>query len=509
MTPTAFDLGTAPIIVLVVYLLGMVGIGWLGKVKSKENSLSDFYIAGSSFGVVVLFMTLFATQYSGNTLLGFAGNSYRQGATYIVSVMFMILAITIITIYSPRLFRLSRTFGYITPADYIYHRFGSHTLRIVCTLLFAWGLANYLLEQLVAMGHAVEGLSAGRISFMTGVFLLVIVMLIYESLGGMRSVAWTDVVQGALLFGGCGCILYIIVTSRGGLPAAAEVIQQTAPEKLETPDAAGLRRWLSTLLLLGFGVAVYPHAVQRVFAAKNLRSLRISMAGMAFMPLATTLLAFLVGYIAIARFPGLSTLESDQVTLLMLRDIIELHPFVYWLVVMVFVALVAAIMSTSDSALLSIASMVTKDLYKVYGNREASPRHLLWVGKIFGWVLMAALIFLAWVSLQTESSIWFLIALKLEFMVQISPVFLLGLFWRRLTALPVLLGVLTGTSIAVVLWVGVAVGWWGEAMRSPWGISAGVWGLAANYTICIVGGLLVPAEQVAQRPQEASTRVSA
>ena len=504
MSENTVELGVAPMVLLGGYLVVMIGLGLLGKFKSKGHSLSDFYLGGSNFGVAILFLTLFATQYSGNTMLGFAGNAYRQGGTYIVSVMFMILAIFVITLYAPRLFKLSRTFGYVTPADYIYHRFGSHPLRIVSVILLCWGLANYILEQLVAMGHAIVSISGGRLrdlfgvepntEFMIGVVLLVVVMLTYETLGGMRSVAWTDAIQGTLLFGGCMCILYVILTSEGGLPAATEIILQPeqAPEKLQVPAARGIRIWFSTLLLLMFGVSVYPHAIQRFFAARSLKTLRFSLAGMTFMPFFTTLLAFLLGYMALSRFPGLGTLESDKVTLKMLIAVIDTNAFVYWLVVLVFVALVAAIMSTADSALLSIQSMITKDLYKVYINPNASPRHLLWVGKIFGWFLMALLILFAWVSLETESSIWLLIKLKLEFMVQISPVFLLGLFWRRLPANAVLLGVLTGTAITLVLWVGAVAGLWDTAARSPYGISAGVWGLAANYTICITGGLLAP-----------------
>lgn len=497
MPTNEFQLGNAPIVALVVYLFVMIGIGFLGKARSKDSSLRDFYLGGSGFGMVVLFLTLFATQYSGNTMLGFAGRAYRQGGTYVVSIMFMIMGISVISLYAPRLFRLSRKFGYITPVDYIYHRFGSHALRIVCATLLCWGLGNYILEQLVAMGHAVEGLSGGRIPFMAGVVVLVVVMLTYETLGGMRSVAWTDAVQGIILFGGCMCLLYVVLSTDGGLPAATEIIQQpeVAPEKVEVPGGQGIREWISSLLLLMFGVALYPHAMQRIFAARNLKTLRFSLAGMAFMPFVTTLLAFLLGFIAISRLPGLSTLESDQVTVRMLVDVVDTNAFVYWLVVAVFVALVAAIMSTSDSALLSIQSMVTKDLYKVYINPNASTKNLLWTGKIFGWILMAILILLAWISIKTESSLWLLIKLKFEFMIQISPAFLLGLFWRRLPAWAVLTGILVGTTFTLVLWVGVVAGVWSDAARAPWGISAGIWGLAMNYIICVTGTLIRPAKE--------------
>ncbi len=82
------------------------------------------------------------------------------------------------------------------------------------------------------------------------------------------------------------------------------------------------------------------------------------------MPLGTTFLAFLIGFIALSHYPGLSQLESDKVTIYVLGEIVHRSVFTYWLVVLVFTALVAAIMSTADSALLSMGSMFTKDIYK-------------------------------------------------------------------------------------------------------------------------------------------------
>ncbi len=468
-----------------VYLMVMLGLGWAGRMSRREESLKDFYLGGSSFGVVVLFLTLFATQYSGNTLLGFAGRSYQQGLTYVVSVIFMILVVTVYLAYAPRLFRLARRFGYITPADYVFHRFGSHRLRVLAVLLLCWGLANYVLEQLVAMGHGVEAISGGRIGFMQGVLMLAVVMLIYESLGGMRSVAWTDVVQGSLLLVGCAGILYVLLSNEGGLPAVAEAVASSAPEKLEPPEGRGLRVWISNLVLLGFGVAIYPHAIQRIFAARSAKTLRRSLAVMAFMPLATTLLAFLIGYVGLSRFPGLDRVESDKITVYVLSGLVEGSVVAYWLVVFVFAAVVAAIMSTADSALLSLGSMLTKDIYRPYFKPNATAHELLIVGKTVSWLLMGLLITMAWVSLETESSLWLLIRLKLEFMVQLAPALILGLYSRRLSASGVFWGMLIGTGITLAIWVGVAVGLMAD--RSPLGINAGVWGLAANVVISWLG----------------------
>ena len=108
---------------------------------------------------------------------------------------------------------------------------------------------------------------------------------------------------------------------------------------------------------------------------------------------------------------------------------------------------------------------------------------------------MAVLILMAWISLKTESSLWFLIKLKLEFLIQVSPVFILGVFWRRLTAGPALAGMVAGTVLTLLVWSGAAMGFWDS--RSPWGISAGVWGLGINYAVCVIGALLSPSQRSA------------
>ncbi|MGD8863210.1 MAG: sodium:solute symporter family protein [Myxococcales bacterium] len=502
------ELGGEALLFVGVYLAVMLGLGVFARARSGGRSLRDFYLGGSGFGFAVLFLTFFATQYSGNTLLGFAGRAYQRGAGYVVSVTFMILAISVLVTYAPRLYRLSRRFGYITPADFVHHRFRSDALRVLTVVLLSWGLSNYILEQLVAMGRGVEALSGGRLTagllavargaglgawvadvgpgeldFMGGVLTLVLVMLVYESLGGMRAVAWTDVIQGALLFGGCACILSILLDDGGGVASATATLAEREPLKIARPDAAGLRSWVSTLVLLAFGVAVYPHAVQRVFAARDLPTLRRSLGLMAGMPLLTTLLAFLIGYVGLARFPGLSAGESDQITILVLTSMGD-GILVKWLVIAVLTAVLAAIMSTADSALLSLGSMFTRDIYQPYINPQATPEQCLRVGKRFGWLLMAMLVLGAYASLRTRSSIWLLIKLKLEFMVQISPVFLLGLFWRRLTARAALTGMFAGSGLTLAIWLGAMLGLW--PTRSPLQISAGVWGLILNYGLCLL-----------------------
>ena len=97
-------------------------------------------------------------------------------------------------------------------------------------------------------------------------------------------------------------------------------------------------------------------------------------------------------------------------------------------------------------ATIFILAMLCIPIYKVYMLPNASAEHYVLVGKWVGWGVMVLLLLGAYASLKTESSIWLLIKLKLEFMGQISPAFLLGPFLRGLRASAVFWGMAVGTG---------------------------------------------------------------
>jgi len=146
--------GPGALIAVGLYLVSMIGVGWIARTRRRANSMADFYLAGRSMGLLVLFLTLYATQYSGNTLFGYTGKTYRIGFEWTASVLFMFSVIVGYLLFAPRLVALARKEGFITPGDYITHRFRSAGLTLLSTLLMIYALGNYALAQLKAMGAA-------------------------------------------------------------------------------------------------------------------------------------------------------------------------------------------------------------------------------------------------------------------------------------------------------------------------------------------------------------------
>ncbi|MFE3456832.1 sodium:solute symporter [Nocardiopsis aegyptia] len=486
--------GAPGVIVLSAYAVMMLAIGfWVSRGRrGVRDDMQSYYLAGRNLGVLVLFFTLYATQYSGNNIVGYAPSAYRMGFAWWQSVMFMTVIIGGYLLFAPRLHKIARKNRFITPTDWLRHRFGSPAVSLVAALLMLWALGNYLLEQLVAMGHGISGLTGGTVPYQVAMLAFVFVMLAYSWLGGMRAVAFTDVMQGiALLLGVLVLVgggLYLV---GGGLGDAFGHVVTAEPDKAATPPLEGSVSWLSILVLVGIGAAVYPHAIQRVYAAESAATLRRSLARMAWMPLITTALVFMVGIIAIQLYPGLSDAESEQLVGLIANDVAGINPFFYVMMILLFGGVVAAIVSTADSVLLAFSSIISKDIVRQHLAPSASEKTVLLVGKLGGVIALAGLLVLAW---NPPTLLVNIFVLKFELLIQIAPAFIIGLYWKRMASAPVLCGMVVGALISG----GMAL----AGVPTLYGVHAGVVGLAVNTVVAVLGSLLVSGRSLPQAQED-------
>lgn len=465
-----------PGLALVLLYLGvLLLLGWAGYRERRSDSLEDFYLAGNSLGFVVLLATLYASQYSGNTFLGYTGQAYRIGFTWIMSVGMMMSVVVIYLIFAPSLHDLAHRFSFVTPGDWVQHRFGDRRLTLAVSLIMAVALANYLYAQFLAMGHVVVGMSGGRVPFWAGVVGLAVVIGLYETLGGMRSVAWTDVVQGILLLLGLLVVLAVAWPEIGRLGELTRDLMVREPHLVSVPSWRGCAQWFSSIVLLGCGAAVYPHAIQRIFAARDASVLRRSLRVMVCMPLVTTLVVFLLGIAAHGLIPQRSGLATDGVMPALLATLLEQGGAARWGVALVLVGALAAIMSTADSALLSLSSILARDVIAAW-RPELPEASLTRAGKWLSWTIIAALLALA---VRPPTTLWRLIEIKMELLIQVAPLFLLGARSARLGAATARRALYAGSVLAVAAFV--------LGIDEIGGFHAGTWACALNMTICVAG----------------------
>ncbi len=462
------------------YVAFLLLMGFWGRRSMRGATLSEFYLAGRSIGFLVLLLTLFATQYSGNSLSGFPGKTYRSGLSYFMSVTFMVGIIAGFLPIVPRLFARAREKKFLTPTDFLADRFASTTLNYFSAVIFAITLCNFLLAQLIAMGHSLSGLTDGRIPHWTGVVGGALVILVYECLGGMRAVAWTDAIQGLVLIVGLLLVVMLIVSAIGTPTEILAKVSEISPQKVDNPSFATCVTWLSTFLLLGLGGPLYPQAIQRVYAARRSGELRRALGVMAVIPLVAITTVVFVGLTGAALFPDLAPVESDRVTFKVLAYLVEVEPLAAVPVIMVMMGVLAAIMSTADSALLSLSSIFTKDFaarfLRLDGERVEKLARL---GPVFS---ASILLVLGSIAVQPQLTLWRLLEIKFEILIQLSPAFVLGCAHDRgdagaFTARDILPGMIVGLALALGLWA--------AGVKSLHGLHPGTLGVMVNYAVVL------------------------
>ena len=472
------EIGT---VALVIYILSLTAIAELARRARVDSSAGDHFLAGRNLGTLVLFLTLYATAYSGNSLLAYPGRAYASGYSFIMSTGFMMAIIVVFHVLAPKLRPVAVTHGFVTPGDWVRHRFGGaiskpdrgqRALVLGVGVLMSIALANFLLAQLKAMGHVASIVTDGAVPYEYGVAGLAVFILFYETRGGMRAVAWTDAVQAILMLVGLSALLNWILGAAGGMDSVTREVAKLRPAAVAVPDARTCVGWFSTIALLGLGSVVYPQAIQRIYAARDSRSLANSFVLMSFMPLATTLVVTLIGISAIAMLGDLGGRETDEVLPMLLTSWAEPGGAGQIGAVVVFVGALAAIMSTADSCLLSLGAMMAGDLLGNSGSDPSTAKR----GKLFAGVLLLTMIPIALIE---GVSLWRLLELKMELLLQCVPAFLMAIHWRGQRADATFVGLVVGTAVSVGLTF--------SGHARIYGVHAGMIGLAINAGLVVAG----------------------
>lgn len=471
----SWTLGALGVLALILYVVSLAFITEIARRAKADATPADHFLAGRTIGPFVLFLTFYATAYSGNSLLGYPGEAYRRGFVWIMSTGFMLGIIVFFHILVPKLRPIAIRHSFVSPGDWIRHRFGGEpggrALLKVVALLMTIALGNFLLGQMIAMGTVTAQVTNEVVPYWLGVVGLAGVILAYETVGGMRAVAWTDSVQGGLMVLALGAVCARIVWEEAGLSGLTDAVAAVRPSAVMVPTSEECVGWASSIVLLGLGSVVYPQLIQRLYAARSGRALSQSMAMMTFMPLVTTTIVALIGLAAIPRFPTLEHVAADSVMPMLLAEWATEGGWMTVLVVVVFMGALSAIMSTADSILLSLGSLISEDLL---GRPGSDPATTL-IGKRAAAAVMVVAVL---VALEPQLTLWRLIELKMELLIQCVPAFLLAIHWPGLRARPLLAGVVAGTITAVALEL--------AGVSRVGGVHAGLIGLALNVAVVCV-----------------------
>lgn len=377
---------TLQLSIIVGYLLVALAIG-LVAYRLTDRTAEDYYLASRTFGTVVLLFTVFATLLSAFTFFGGPDTAYAFGPEWILVMGLMdgVIFAVLWYVVGYKQWLLGQQHGYVTLGEMLGDRFGSRTLRALVAGVSLFWLFPYVMLQQIGAGGALVALTDGTLSFWVGATLITVFMIVYVVLAGMRGIAWTDTLQGAfMLLMVWAALLWILVAVDGGIGTINAGIEETAPEffalgsEWYTPQ-----RMLTFAVSIAFGVAMFPQVNQRFFAASSETVLKRSFALWPVLVLLLFVPAFLLG--AWARGLGLEAdIAAGQSILPVILD--EFTPV--WFAALVIAGAIAAMMSSSDSMLLSGSSYFTRDVYRPLIDESISERREDLLGR-FGVVVFA------------------------------------------------------------------------------------------------------------------------
>ena len=424
-------------IILAIYLAVSIGIGIYGR--SKTDSAEDYFVASRKIKPWILFCTLAATNFSAFFFLGFAGASYRAGWGFygIMAMGTSLVGLSILLLGIP-IYKLGKEKGYVTPPELIAGETNSKYLGWLYGLVLVIFTLPYLATQPMGAGILLQTLSGGEIPYFTGAILLTCVMIAYLVLGGMKSSAMTDVFQGILMF----LILIIFVfgfffhDDIGGFSEGGKSLWENKPEKFVREGNFTWQIIFSYTILWPITVPMFPQLFSRFYIAEDDKAIRT--AAWLYPTVVPILFLFpvIIGvYGNIIEFDhALSRTESDNILPLILTEYAPL-----WAGAVVCIGAIAAFMSTADSQILAMSSIITKDGLPAFTeikkeNEKLTGRILIIIFAIIGLIL----------AYDPPDTIFDIVSQAFTGLAVLFPTTVAVLYWERVKAKSCIISIITG-----------------------------------------------------------------
>ncbi len=375
--------GTLNTLILALYLAGMIGIGLFFSRKQKNAEM--FFLGGRRLPWLAVAMSMYASLTSAVTYLGLPGTAYSENiALIIVCIMSPMVAPFILLLFYPLYHRLQVTTSY----EYIEKRFGAPA---------RYGVAGlFVLARLGWLGTVIYA-PAMAMAIVTGIPLWACICMMgilataYTALGGLAAVVWTDVIQFVILVAGA---IWVAVSLIHGIDGGADTIMALAKEtgrlhiadwKLDLFAMSGPIVAISFFFQLMQDYGTDQVTVQRLMATGSMRKTVKAVAFNACTDFFIIGLLLFIGLALFAFFQNADLPASITGDKVMPYYIIQYLP--QGISGLLITAVFAAAMSSMDSGINSIATVIINDFMKTTGTEVRLARILTIVLGVFATAL--------------------------------------------------------------------------------------------------------------------------
>ncbi len=445
---------------IVGFFLVRMGVGiWASR---KVSDAADYIVAGRSLPIYMVGASVMATWFAAETLMGASSTGYQYGFQGVIFDPFGAAACLFLSgFFFTRLMRRAR---YLTVVDFFERRYGSGmtVFASIAQLMtyFVWTAA-----QFVAAGTIVNALFPD-VPVTLGVLLVAVWVTGYTMLGGMLADTLLDFIQMFFTAGGMALIFGFVLYQVGGWEGLMSIDATLYNPKPFTllPDmageagylgyfgASGWMYWGAAWMAIGLGSVPTQDLFQRSMSARN-ESTAVwgtYLAGVLY--LFFGIMSPLIGIMMFKLDPNLANPDG----VLVHAAIMYVPPV---LTALFMAALASALMSTSDSSLLAGASVVTQNLFPLFGKKLDAVSEVKWtrimvlINGIVGVLLAVA----AQVIYELGVVAWTLL------LVGLFVPFAFGMYWKKANQWGGIAAVAGGwVSWAILTWVTYQFGLFGE-----------------------------------------------
>ncbi|MBA2459096.1 MAG: sodium/solute symporter [Gemmatimonadales bacterium] len=378
-------LHTLDFAVVCVYFAFTLGVGlWVAR---RQRSATDYFLGARDLPAWAILLSIVATETSALTVISVPGIAARGDFTFLqLAFGYLLGRIGVAAWLLPGYFRGEQETAY----QRLETRFGAGTRRLTSVVFL---VTRFLGDAVRVFASAIPLALVTGWSVPTSVVAMGIVTMIYTWFGGFKAVVWTDVLQlSVYLAGGVGALL-VAWSLVGGPAVALSMAAEAGKLSVIVPELDFTRTYtLLGGLLGGALLSAASHGtdhliVQRLLATRSLSDARLALVGSGVMVIIQFTLFLAVGSAIWAAGLAPEGVPGDQ---LFPRFVVEQLPV--GLAGLVVAGILAAAMGTHSSAINSLASSATYDLYASWTGRQ-DPIHLLRVGRLFSAAWGTTLIF--------------------------------------------------------------------------------------------------------------------
>lgn len=424
---------------LIGYLILMLIIGFYAS-KVITTDAKDFWIGGQRVGLIPAIGTMMATVFSSSNMIGWTGWVYNNGWSSNWSIAGTLIATLLFTVV---LAGPIRKLSQVTVPDIMEMRYDKKT-ELASAGVYIFESTVFLIANITAMGivlHTLLGLPLTACIWISS-----LVIIAYTVMGGFFAVAYTDVLQIAIALTGFAISVFVALKAVGGFSSMNLQVASISPALVDAFQLGGFPISLAIgyQVLWGLSNITQGQVLVRIAAAKTVQIARIALIATAIMYFVTYIFGNpILGLTSRIMLPGISNPDLVYTTFVSTL----LPPLA---AAFIMCAIAAAVMSTCDSVLLYLSSVITRNIIQKRIRPNATDQQLLKMSRIC--VVVVGLVVAILAQIYPATIQWMTNYRNTVLGAALTMPILLGIVWRRVSPKAGLPGMIGGVVSALIWW---------------------------------------------------------